>query len=133
MEEVRPDFFVDGAHNIDGINAFLDTVRADGYQGERILLCSVVKDKDYTQMIQKIAKSGLFHSAFVVQMQSYRAIDPLELVQLWKQHTGQELSVFGTVKEAVETLLARKTDFERIYAAGSLYLVGEIKEMLERC
>lgn len=133
MEEVRPDFFVDGAHNIDGINAFLDTVRADGYQGERILLCSVVKDKDFTQMIQMIAKSGLFHSAFVVQMQSYRAIDPLELVQLWKQHTGQELSVFGTVKEAVETLLARKTDFERIYAAGSLYLVGEIKEMLERC
>lgn len=133
MEEVRPDFFVDGAHNIDGINAFLDTVRADGYQGERTLLCSVVKDKDYTQMIQNIAKSGLFHSVFVVQMQSYRAIDPLELVQLWKQHTGQELSVFGTVKEAVETLLARKTDFERIYAAGSLYLVGEIKEMLERC
>lgn len=133
MEEVRPDFFVDGAHNADGIDAFLDTVRADGYQGQRSLLCSVVKDKDYTQMIQKIAKSGLFHSAYVVQMQSYRAIDPFELVQLWKRYTGQTLKVFDTVKEAVETLLREQTDSMRIYAAGSLYLVGEIKEMLERC
>ncbi|MBQ7360117.1 MAG: bifunctional folylpolyglutamate synthase/dihydrofolate synthase [Lachnospiraceae bacterium] len=133
MEEVRPDFFVDGAHNADGIEAFLDTVRADGYEGERILLCSVVKDKDYTLMIREMAKSGLFHKAFVAQMQSYRAIDPLKLVQLWKQHTGQELSVFDTVQEAVETLLAQQTDSQRIYAAGSLYLVGEIKEMLERC
>lgn len=133
MEEVRPDFFVDGAHNADGIEAFLDTVRADGYEGERILLCSVVKDKDYTLMIREMAKSGLFHKAYVVKMQSYRAIDPLKLVQLWKQHTGQELSVFDTVQEAMETLLAQQTDSQRIYAAGSLYLVGEIKEMLERC
>ena len=30
-------------------------------------------------------------------------------------------------------LLEERKEGQRIYAAGSLYLVGEIKEMLERC
>lgn len=133
MEEVRADFFVDGAHNEDGVQAFIDTVREDGFAGERILLCSVVQDKDYSSMIRQMAESGLFTRAYVAQMQSYRAIDPMKLVDLWKQHTGQELLVFESVSKAVSVLLEEKKEGQRIYAAGSLYLVGEIKEMLERC
>lgn len=133
MEEVRENFFVDGAHNEDGVQAFIETVREDGFSGERILLCSVVSDKDYTSMIRQMACSGLFSKAYIVQMLSYRAIDPMKLVDLWRQFTGQELQVFGSVSEAVRTLLKDRQENERIYAAGSLYLVGEIKEMLERC
>ena len=133
MEEVRENFFVDGAHNEDGVQAFLETVREDGFSGKRTLLCSVVQDKDYVSMIRQMALSGLFSKAYVARMQSLRAIDPMKLADLWKQHTGQELKVVGSVSEAVSMLLREKQEDERIYAAGSLYLVGEIKEMLERC
>lgn len=133
MEEIREDFFVDGAHNEDGVQAFIETVRCDGFAGERILLCSVVQDKDYSSMIRLMAESGLFTKAYVAQMQSYRAIDPMKLVDLWRQYTGQQLQVFESVSKAVSALLEDKNEGQRIYAAGSLYLVGEIKEMLERC
>ena len=46
MEEVLPEVYVDGAHNEDGIRAFLETVAADGHEGHRILMFSVGKDKD---------------------------------------------------------------------------------------
>ena len=45
MEEVLPGVYIDGAHNEDGIQAFLDSVREDGCRGKRHLLFSVVSDK----------------------------------------------------------------------------------------
>lgn len=41
MEEVLPEVYVDGAHNDDGIRAFLDTVEQDGLHGgqETVIWC----------------------------------------------------------------------------------------------
>ena len=47
MEEVLPGVYLDGAHNEDGIEAFLETVEKDGCKGNRFLLFSVVSDKRY--------------------------------------------------------------------------------------
>ena len=46
MEEVLSEVYVDGAHNDDGIRAFLDTVEQDGCTGGRRLLFGVAADKD---------------------------------------------------------------------------------------
>lgn len=133
MEEVRPEFYVDGAHNEDGIRAFLETVRADAWQGSRHLLFSVVKDKDYEAMIPGIAASGLFDRVSFVQMHGARAVQAEEIVKIWKQCTESEVTVYPAVEQAVRELLSERREDERIYAAGSLYLVGEIKDVLERC
>ena len=50
MDEVVPDVFIDGAHNEDGILAFLDTVRRDGCRGRRLLLFSAVREKQYREI-----------------------------------------------------------------------------------
>lgn len=133
MEEVRREFYVDGAHNEDGIRAFLQTVSMDGWQGSRHLLCSVVRDKDYLSMIQALADSGLFCKITVAQLESGRATPIAELLNIWKQYTKQDIQVFTSVDEAVKSVLANQEADERIYAAGSLYLVGEIKGVLKRC
>lgn len=133
MEEVRREFYVDGAHNEDGIRAFLQTVSEDGFTGKRHLLCSVVKDKEYWSMIQALADSHLFQKISVAQMEGGRATAADELEQIWKQFTKQEIQVFPSVEEAVKDILSRQEEEERVYAAGSLYLVGEIKGVLKRC
>ena len=46
MEEILPRVYVDGAHNSDGIRAFLETVERDGFT-DRHLLFGVMQDKDY--------------------------------------------------------------------------------------
>ena len=74
MEEVLPETYVDGAHNEDGIRAFLETVAGDGHTGSRALLFSVVKDKDYESMVGELVGSGLFDRIFIAHMQTGRAL-----------------------------------------------------------
>ena len=129
MEEIRPEVFVDGAHNGDGIRAFLETVSKDGCEGSRHLLFGVVQDKDFCCMIEEIADSGLFTDISVVKLKSARTADMKQLRDTFLR-TGQDIVCYETVREALETLLSKKQEKERLYIAGSLYLVGEIKELL---
>lgn len=129
MEEIAPDIFVDGAHNGDGIRAFLETVSGDGCKEDRHLLFGVVQDKDFEYMIEEIVASQLFASISVVKLKSARAADMKQLMASFT-HEGQEIGCFDTVKEAFETLRSKKQVGERLYIAGSLYLVGEIKELV---
>ena len=54
MDEVLPGVFIDGAHNEDGVNAFLESVSADECTGRRMLLFSVVSDKRSEEMTDKM-------------------------------------------------------------------------------
>ena len=136
MEEVLPDVFVDGAHNPDGIRAFIETVKRDGCDGvkPRKLLFGVVSDKDHTGMVREIAESGLFSEIVITRLKTGRGADPAILTNDFKDEAGVKISVSGSADEAFEKMLgdkraAREThegDF-RVYVAGSLYLVGEIK------
>lgn len=134
MEEILPEVFVDGAHNEDGIRAFLDTVREDGCTADgrrRILLFSVVQDKDYRTMIRQVLASELFDRIFVAHMETGRAAALDSLRALWEtEERGNAETVFcEDVRTALQSVLAEQGE-ARIYIAGSLYLVGEIKEFL---
>lgn len=129
MEEILPNVYVDGAHNSDGIRAFLETVSQDGCQNERHLLFGVVQDKDYGYMIQELTESRLFADISVVQLKSERTVKTDRLVELFADG-GQSIRCFDSVREAFAWLFSQRKERERIYIAGSLYLVGEIKEIL---
>ncbi len=135
MEEVLPDVYVDGAHNEDGIRAFIDTVRMDGCEGPRKLLFSVVKDKDYTHMVERIVQSGLFSEVAIAHMKTVRAADLNKLRGLFEKniHEGFHCTytLYDNVESALRGLLETKGQDGIIYIAGSLYLAGEIKEILK--
>ena len=136
MEELLPRVFVDGAHNEDGIRAFLDSVKKDECQGKRSLLFSVVQDKDYTNMIQNILQEDLFDRIAIAHMKTGRAAE-LERLQAIFEKNGKKLSnctytLYENVETALGELMNTREPDETIYIAGSLYLVGEIKELLGR-
>lgn len=131
MEEVLPEVYVDGAHNEDGIRAFLETVYADGHAGTRSLLFGVVKDKDYRRMVEELALSRLFDKIYVTHMHSSRALDAEELADLFRRYPDCPCEICEDAGAAFRKLLKERRERERIYVAGSLYLVGEIKELLE--
>ncbi len=130
MEEVLPGVFVDGAHNADGVRAFLETVRTDGYDGRRRLLFSVVSDKDYSLMLRKLAGENLFESITLAQLENYRGASLEEMQSQLRSFCQAEVTGYEHVKDALQAVLARKLEEERVYIVGSLYLVGEIKEYL---
>ncbi len=128
MEEVLPEVYVDGAHNEDGIRAFLESVREDGVQGTRALLFGVVQDKDYVHMVDEIVASGLFAKVAIARMKTGRALD-LQILQELFAKRQIAVSVYQDAREAFAQLVASQKSGERIYVAGSLYLVGEMKEI----
>lgn len=128
MEEVMPEVFVDGAHNEDGILAFLDTVSRDGFCGKRHLYFGVVADKAYEDMIRDIMESNLFDEVSLIQINSARALSSDKMKEVFAHYTDKDIRTFSSAREAVLEIKNRREKELRIYMAGSLYLVGEIKE-----
>lgn len=128
MEEILPEVYVDGAHNEDGIRAFLETVATDGCDGRKLLF-SVVSDKDYESMVAKLVGSGLFREIAIAHMKGKRAASLACLREIMRRYPGCAYTLYEDVGTALRELVAGR-DGMRVYIAGSLYLVGEIKELV---
>ena len=129
MEEVLPNVFFDGAHNEDGIDAFLASVKCDACKGKRSLLFSVVQDKQYEKMAGMILDSNLFDRIYTAPIQSDRSITREELEALFAG--GTEVSLFATPEDALREMLDDRGVDDYLYVAGSLYLIGQLKEWLK--
>lgn len=128
MEEILPGVYVDGAHNPDGIEAFLQSVRADGAKDGRMLLYSSLEEKACGEMIRRIADAGLFEEIVVTKIDSPRAAMPSKLARLFGE-TGTVVT--EDTKEAFDYCLRRRRAEEKVYITGSLYLTGQIKALTE--
>ena len=131
MEEILPEVYLDGAHNEDGIRAFLESVSADGVQGSRSLLFSVVREKDFGRMVEELVKSKLFSEIAVTHMKTGRALEADCLQEVFDRYPDCCYSIYDSVPAALRELLQSRKEDGRIYIAGSLYLAGEIKELLK--
>lgn len=132
MEEIFPGVYLDGAHNIDGIRAFLETVKIHPCRGKRKLLFSIVRDKQYREAAKAIAESGLFNEIGVVALSEERGLPLQALEELFGQYTGVKVRVYDTLETAFQGLVSYKTDGDRMYIVGSLYLAGEVKALIRR-
>ena len=130
MEEVLPSVYLDGAHNVDGIRAFLETVRRHSCTGRRILLYSSVRDKQYREAAALLSKAALFDEICLVPLQGERALPLPQLMDSFGQYTGFDKKAYTTLEEALRELFSHKNDGDAVYIVGSLYLVGEVKALL---
>ena len=132
MEEILPSVYLDGAHNADGIRAFLETVKQHACAGKRRLLYSTVRDKQYTQAAALLAQADLFDEICLVPLQGERALPLAQLTDCFGQYTGFDIKAYETPDLALSELLAHKNDGDEVYIVGSLYLAGEVKALLRR-
>lgn len=130
MEEVCPGIYVDGAHNEAGIRAFLNSVAGDGCIGKRMLIFGVVSDKAYEGMIKQITDSKLFANTAAVNMNNGRAVSGERISSIFAKQDVCKPDVWSNIADAYEAFSKKKGEHDRIYIAGSLYLVGEFKGYL---
>ncbi|NTV77964.1 MAG: bifunctional folylpolyglutamate synthase/dihydrofolate synthase, partial [Clostridiales bacterium] len=126
MEEILPNVYLDGAHNEDGIDAFLESVQAGGTK-QNLLLFSVVKDKNYTSMIQKLAENNLFETIAITQIPGDRGLSLQQMETIFKKYTNQQIVQYKDPTEAFHRCVETKAKEGKMYVVGSLYLVGLIK------
>ena len=132
MEEVGKDVFFDGAHNEDGIRAFLKTVSSIPCDGKRILCFSAVDDKDYEQMITLLCESGLFSKAVVIDMETARGLGIEQLQCYFSRFSLTDIYYERGAEDGINRCLRMKKDNDQVYIVGSLYLVGLIKAVFRR-
>ncbi len=136
MEEIEKNIFLDGGHNVDGIEAFIQTVTADGCKGKRHLLFSAVTDKQVEIISRMLVECAAFDRISVCELNSQRAKKLTELKMIFEALAGTsakayELCVYGDVASAFDKERELIKDGDRLYICGSLYLVGAVKEYIE--
>jgi dihydrofolate synthase/folylpolyglutamate synthase len=124
--EGKPKVLLDGAHNPDGVATLLKALDAL-YPGRELhLVFGVVGDKDYRPMVRALFPRC--KAVYLTPVPSPRTLDPAKLVDEAKKLCPQ-VEVFTKATDALTA--ARKAPAEAlVLAAGSLFLIGELRSSL---
>ena len=128
MEEILPRVYLDGAHNEDGIRAFVQAARALKGNGPMHLLFAAVSDKDYRQMIRMLAEGIPWADVTVTEIGGERNLDAGIPVQLFREAGVQRVTAVPVLADAFREVLRRQGDGS-VCICGSLYLAGLVKEL----
>ncbi len=124
-----PLFVIDGAHNTEGAKALAENIKTYFFGKKIIFIIGVLKDKDYLKIIETVAP---FAKRFItVTPKSSRSLSAAELGKIVNTYCKDTI-VSGTINEAVEIALKMANEEDIICAFGSLYYIGEIREILRR-
>lgn len=125
-----PWLIVDAAHNVDSIHMLLDWLQRLPVR-KRSILFAVSKDKLLREMLDLLV--GQCDSiVFTRYSSSSRGADPQQLLTIWKEQGGLGGEVIEPATEAWSSLVKCAKHNDLICATGSVFLVGEIREVYQR-
>lgn len=134
MEEILPQVFIDGAHNEDGVEAFLESVRASWQQEEKkrcFLIFSAVNDKKYDKMIEMLTELSCVTDFCITRIPGQRGVRIDELERQFRNYTNQDIHVFEEIGDAFHYCMLQKGEKDVVYIVGSLYLAGLIEDLVK--
>ena len=105
------------------------------------MLFSAVSDKEYKKMLGDILNSGLFQEVVLTQIAGERGVLARQLYETVCQ-LQEGIAVKDAVKKkmccyeldiasGIDTLFTKRKQSDYIYIVGSLYLVGQVKQLLD--
>ncbi|QIL50410.1 bifunctional folylpolyglutamate synthase/dihydrofolate synthase [Weissella coleopterorum] len=122
-----PEIILDGAHNLAGIQALVQTLRQKYRNESVIVIMGVLADKNYQQMLAELANEPWI-KVIVVNFDApnqRQAIDPHRVVN---ELAHQNISVGGDWQSVLDAELAKNIQ-AKIIISGSLYFVSEVRQV----
>ena len=133
MEEIRPEIYLDGAHNTAGIREFIRTAaflcREDSKKP--LLLFSMVKEKDYHETIRLLTKAQLWESVTVTLIPGQRGLSETELLKTFQEDGREDTSCFHDYREAFQSVYRKKSPGQKLFCTGSLYFIGALRNYIK--
>ncbi|MFC3883097.1 bifunctional folylpolyglutamate synthase/dihydrofolate synthase [Bacillus songklensis] len=120
----HPTIIIDGAHNFQGIESLVSTLRLH-YEDKNIhVIFSCLKDKDAKDMIEKLQEvaASITFTSFDFP-RAYEAKDLHEMAQ--GDNTSAEEDWYTALREGKEKL---KTEKDLLMVTGSLYFISEVRK-----
>ena len=138
MEEIMDGVILDGAHNIPAVRSFVESLKMQiayyekeyNYRPKIVVLFSAVSDKDYENMISELCDCRLIDEFVITKVEDKRGAVAGSLADIFSAHTDKPVFVGDTADSAFKTAVERKGSDGRLYCLGSLYLVGELMDIL---
>ena len=126
-----PLLIVDGAHNPNGVEALVDTIRAYFPDQKINFVMGVMKDKDYHTMLRLIAP---YAARFITELpDAHRALRPEALKSEIRAYFDGPVETADSVTAAVQRAMEIAKGTEAITICfGSLYQVAEIRNYFIR-
>ena len=129
MEALGERFYVDGAHNEAGIDAFVETIRCGFGHKPLTVVFAVAGDKDYRAMVRKICSIPELTGVVVTEIENGRRCDLHEVAAEFEKNWNGIICSTYNIREALDRGLALKGQSGILCCVGSLYLVGSVKEI----
>ena len=123
----RPTVILDGAHNPEGVQVLVDELSGIR-QGRKVkLLFATMADKEWEIMVRALAKA--VDEIVFTRVDMERSADPGQLAAKLNEPVPHR--VLDDSRVALRTLLDETRAEDVIVVAGSLYLLGEVRPMLQ--
>ena len=121
----EPTTILDGAHNVDGAAALRASLERENLNGKLIGCLSVLDDKDAEAMLSTLGPCS--DQLFFTRATHPRALDPAELAATNERLGGPPSLVVDSPHDALRDARAAAGAGGLVYAAGSLYLIADLK------
>ena len=118
---------MDGAHNAQGVNAFVDFTETHLKNQKKILLSGVLKEKLSDEMLSRLASAA--DEAVTVTPDSPRAMRAEELSEKLGQK-GIRAHAANCLKEGLQQARELAGENGVVLATGSLYFIGALRSAL---
>lgn len=122
----EPAVLLDGAHNGQGVQALAGYVRSLP-PAHTVLVCGILQDKQWQDMVSTFATVA--EAVVCVMPENHRALTAQVLADAFVQE-GVAATTAATVPEAIDRAKELAGAKGRVVVAGSLYLVGEVREWM---
>lgn len=122
----NPTFLIDGAHNVQGINHLTKALELFSYN-RLILGIGILKDKDYNHMIELLAPKA--DEIVVTEVNMPRKLSAEELGNEIKKY-NPNVYIEKNIKNAILKSIELANEDDLIVFGGSLYLIGEVRTII---
>ncbi len=122
--KTNPRFIIDGAHNMQGIEALKKTIDEVFKYDKLILGLGILADKDVENMIAEMAPVG--DEIIVTTPNIFRAMEAEELGKRISKY-NKNYTVEPNIERAIDLALEKAGENDIILFSGSLYLIGDVR------
>lgn len=120
----NPRFIIDGAHNMQGIEALKKTI-GEVFEYDRLILgLGILADKDVENMIAEMAPVG--DEIIVTTPNIFRAMEAEELGERISKY-NKNYTVEPNIEKAIDLALSKAGPKDIVLFSGSLYLIGDVR------
>ena len=124
----HPPVLLDGAHNNAGIVSLRKALQEEYTYERLIIVLGIMADKDLRGMVRKLAP--LADHIILTRPRYERAAEPESLREVAGEF-AKRTELIRSVRQALKRAMTLATSEDLVVVTGSLYFIGEVKEIKE--